>query len=346
MFLSIRELKYSKGKFTMIATVIFFITVLISMLSGLTAGLAIQNISGVLSLPKNNIISNIQTTNSEKSLTDSVFTDNDYNTIKANHTSIIPIGIMQYSLQNAKNKTGVSFYGSDKLKNSPSKNGEIVLSEKIANQLHIKENDKLKNSNYNFTVSRIVNNDYYAHTPIAWITLNDWQKLNNRISANQAYATIINSDTSYNNGNMKTYSKLSVLPFVGAFRSEIGSLGLMIGMLFAISSLIVASFFIIWTNQRKYEFSVLKALGSDNKSLIKDNIFQTIFILLTGTVLALITTEIFSLLLKNVEIPFINNVYTLFVPFVVVIITGMVGSLVSLIPIIKSNPLESLGGGQ
>ena len=54
-------------------------------------------------------------------------------------------------------------------------------------------------------------------------------------------------------------SILGSLTALSAFRSEIGSLLLMVAMLFGISGLVIGAFFTVWTMQRKGDIAMLKA---------------------------------------------------------------------------------------
>ncbi|MCP9943551.1 ABC transporter permease, partial [Streptomyces somaliensis] len=51
MFVAWRDLKFAKGRFALMGTVIVLITLLVGLLSGLTAGLGRQNTSAITSLP-------------------------------------------------------------------------------------------------------------------------------------------------------------------------------------------------------------------------------------------------------------------------------------------------------
>ena len=50
MFVAWRDLKFAKGRFALMGTVIVLITLLVGLLSGLTAGLGQQNISAITGL--------------------------------------------------------------------------------------------------------------------------------------------------------------------------------------------------------------------------------------------------------------------------------------------------------
>ena len=56
MFVAFRDLRFARGRFLLIGSVVALITVLVGFLSGLTGGLATQNVSAVLALPGARIV--------------------------------------------------------------------------------------------------------------------------------------------------------------------------------------------------------------------------------------------------------------------------------------------------
>ena len=48
MFLALRDLRFARGRFALIITLVTLMTLLVGFLTGLTGGLAMQNISGLL----------------------------------------------------------------------------------------------------------------------------------------------------------------------------------------------------------------------------------------------------------------------------------------------------------
>ena len=55
MFVALRDLRFARGRFVLIGSVVALITILVGFLSGLTGGLATQNISAVLAMPGDRI---------------------------------------------------------------------------------------------------------------------------------------------------------------------------------------------------------------------------------------------------------------------------------------------------
>ena len=98
MFVALRDLRFARGRFVLIGSVVALITVLVGFLSGLTGGLATQNISAVLSIPADRVVFSAPTTDgADASFSDSTITEQqttDWDTA-AGVTSAEPIGISQ-----------------------------------------------------------------------------------------------------------------------------------------------------------------------------------------------------------------------------------------------------------
>lgn len=55
MFVAVRDLRFAKGRFALMGTVVVLMTLLVVLLSGLTAGLGKQSTSAITGLPADHI---------------------------------------------------------------------------------------------------------------------------------------------------------------------------------------------------------------------------------------------------------------------------------------------------
>ena len=116
-----------------------------------------------------------------------------------------------------------------------------------------------------FTVSAVRGDDWYSHSPVVWMTLDDWQAANPRGGVATVLAVTGASDASATDKAAATTSTTvsGSLDAIGSYKSENGSLTLMTLMLFAISALVIGAFFTVWTIQRTPDIATLKALVCD-----------------------------------------------------------------------------------
>lgn len=84
-------------------------------------------------------------------------------------------------------------------------------------------------------------------------------------------------------------STLGSLTAIGAFKSEVGSLLMVVAMLFGISALVIGAFFTVWTMQRMGDIAVLKALGASTPPLVRDALGQALIVLLLGVGIGLVS---------------------------------------------------------
>jgi putative ABC transport system permease protein len=134
-------------------------------------------------------------------------------------------------------------------------------------------------------------------------------------------------------------ASLTALP---TFRSEIGSLALMIAMLFAVSALVVGAFFTVWTMQRAADVAVLKALGASTPMLLRDALGQALIVLVAGVGVGIGLTAALGALAGG-ALPFVLSPLTTLAPALVMIALGVLGAAVSLRIVTASDPLTALG---
>ena len=199
-----------------------------------------------------------------------------------------------------------------------------------------------------YTVEKVSGNWWYSHTPVVQMTLDDWQGYSATTGNPDAYATAIavtgDADWAAINSDADTLSNsvLSSLTAVSSFRSEIGSLLMMVAMLFGISALVIGAFFTVWTMQRKGDIAMLKALGASTASLVRDALGQALIVLLLGVGIGIGITALLGALLGD-ALPFILNPFTTLLPGVVMIVLGLAGAAFALRSVTTADPLTALG---
>lgn len=78
MFVAWRDLKFARGRFALMGTVVALISALVGLLSGLTAGLGRQNVSAITDLPADRIAFNAPAAGQDLSYADSTVTESQW----------------------------------------------------------------------------------------------------------------------------------------------------------------------------------------------------------------------------------------------------------------------------
>ena len=349
MFVAWRDLRAARGRFALIAGVVALITVLVGFLSGLTGGLAAQNVSAVLNLDANRIV----TAGGAQSFADSRLTADQIAVWQQAGADIDPLGISQLRARHGDTSAGVALFGATSALDPavPAAAGTVSLSADAAAALNARVGDQVQIAGSSYTVGAVTPTAWYSHTPVVWLTLADWQQINATTGAGDAVATVVvargDADWSAIDAAAGTQSAgpLQALPLVGAFKSEIGSLGLIIGLLFAISAVVVGAFFVVWGMQRRGDVAILKALGASNGSLRRDSLGQAAVVLAVGVGIGTVVVIVAGLALPA-GVPFLLSPLTTVVPAALLILLGLVGAVVALRPVTSADPLTALGSNR
>lgn len=128
-----------------------------------------------------------------------------------------------------------------------------------------------------------------------------------------------------------------------AYTGQNTSLKTMIGMLYAISALVVGAFFTVWTVQRLRGVAITSALGASRSVLIGDSLAQVVTVLVAGVGLGTAITAVSAWALSsNGILPVVISPATMLPPGLIIIATGIIGALLALIPVFRVDPTTAL----
>lgn len=356
MFVAFRDLRFARGRFILIGSVVALITILVGFLSGLTGGLATQNISAVLALPGDRVVFSAPAAGeSNVSFSDSVITQEQAAewTTTSGVTSVQPVGISQTRGEAGNSRAAIAVFGVEPGFDaaSPTSNGQLALSDPAADALNVGSGESVTIAGTSYTVESIGGDGWYSHTPVVTMTLQDWQAYSASTGNPDAYATVLtvagSPDWDAADAAHATVSEtgLQSLLALSAFRSEIGSLLLMVAMLFGISGLVIGAFFTVWTMQRKGDIAVLKALGASTPSLVRDALGQALIVLVLGIGVGLGVVAVLGTL-AGTALPFLLSPITTILPGAIMIALGLAGAAFALRSVTSADPLTALGSNR
>ncbi|MFI6925274.1 ABC transporter permease [Nonomuraea spiralis] len=355
MFVALRDLRFAKGRFALMGTVVFLITLLVTMLSGLTAGLARENVSAVEGLPAAHLVFD----GAEKpAFADSRITDRtwqDWRQVAGDAVERLGVSMSRLAYGDERSTAAALFGvqpGGALAQGRPVGAGGIVLSAALATGTGLKSGDTVQIAGEDFTVSGIGDEASYSHTPVAWIEIGDWQQMARRgdaatVATVLALTTAVSADLDAADARIGTTTvPLSDAPAaIGSFSSENGSLQLMRGFLFAISALVIGAFFTVWTIQRRGDVAVLKALGASTGYLLRDALAQAVVVLLAGAAAGGLLGAGLGALAEG-TVPFVLSAATTVVPVAVLVLLGAAGAALAIRKITSVDPLTALGASR
>lgn len=358
MFVAWRELRSARGRFALISAVVALITLLVGFLAGLTGGLASQNVSAVLDLPGDRLVL-AAPGGDPPAFATSALTPSQVSAWGSARgvTAAVPVGIAQSRAQGADGLTGVALVGlpagggsagsSVVAALAPSDDGAVGLSAGAAAQLGVGVGGSVTVAGSTYRVDAVGGSAWYSHTPVLVMTPAAWAAADQRVGGDgRPTALAVTGSPDWDAVGTATSTKaqtpLASLGALETFRSEVGSLGLMIGMLFVVSALVVGAFFTVWGVQRSGDVAVLKALGATTGSLVRDALGQALVVLLVGTGVGTAAVVVLGSLAGS-ALPFVLSPLTTAVPSLVLVVLGLAGAAVALRSVTSADPLTALG---
>ncbi|GAA2803076.1 ABC transporter permease [Kitasatospora sp. CM 4170] len=358
MFVAWRDLGFAKGRFALMGTVIVLITVLVGLLSGLTAGLGRQNISAITGLPADHLVFSKPADGQRLSFTDSQVAPEQWQAWGRvpGVSAAQPIGITTTKAAAGQRTAALSAFGVPDgsglvPKGAPVAPGRAVLSATAAENLGgLQPGATFTVAGHPLQVAAVADDAWYSHTPVVWTSLADWQRF---APGGAGHATVI-ALTSASGADLgaadarlgtETRTREDALAAIGSYTSENGSLQLMRGFLFAISALVIGAFFTVWTIQRSGDIAVLKALGASTRYLLRDALGQAVLLLVLGTALGTAIAVGAGAVIGS-AVPFVLDAPTVLLPAAVMIALGAVGAALSVRRITAVDPLTALGSAR
>ncbi|MDO5866859.1 MULTISPECIES: ABC transporter permease [Paenarthrobacter] len=356
MFLAIRDIRFAKGRFALMGGVVALITLLLVMLSGLTAGLGNQSTSAIAALPVQQIVFGAPAGSQPTlSYTESEVSRDQLQSWRGRPgvASVHELGISQTRFQSvngngeASGTANVAVFGGDLVDVD---DGTAVVSESVAKELDVQPGSRVRLAGTTFVVSDVVGDQWYSHTPVVWTTLSDWRSISHSapdtatvlgvksdagtsldIQAANAAAGTVSSDVQ---GSFQA---------LGSYKSENGSLMLMQAFLYGISALVIMAFLTVWTVQRTRDIAVLRALGGSTGYVLRDALAQAAIVLCAGAGAGGLLGLIGGTAAAQAA-PFLITPLTTLLPVMGIVVLGLAGAVLAVGRVTKVDPLLALGG--
>lgn len=366
MFLSLRDLRFARGRFALIASVVAMITVLVVMLTGLTNGLGHQSTSALerLEAPRISLAAGDDGD-------DPAFGDSRIDAEQArswaeaegiDRVERFDVGRAQLEHDGTSASTAVlALEPGTQLASEleilegqghPGA-GETVLSEQTAQELGLGVGDEVDAGPAALQVIGIAADEWYSHSPVAWTSTEDSAQLlrmddgqssalalfpSEDLGSGEIDDLLAEQDAAAGTWTADTDGSFAALP---AYSSERGSLLMMQGFLYGIGALVVISFLTVWSIQRTREVAILRALGASRGWVLRDALVQSAAVLLGGTVAGLVIGGVGGALVAGV-VPFTLTIATTLLPALAIFVLGLAAALLAVRRVSSVDPQIAL----
>jgi putative ABC transport system permease protein len=358
MFVALRDLRHARGRFALMLVVITLITFLVTFLASLTAGLSRESTSAITRLPADHLAFAMPGPGDAPEFTASAVTADQWQAWAAAPGVVHadPLGVATTRAEASSTTAAVTALGVDPgsaLLPAGSErlaDGTILLSAAAASDLSAGVGAQVRVAGQDFRVGGVLDVELsFAHTPVVWTTLDDWQAIGAlggagttatvvALTLDAPHAAIAATDAAAGTTTVTTNQARSA---ISSFSSENGSLTLMQVFLLAISALVVGAFFTVWTISRAGDVAVLKALGAPTGYLLRDAIGQAAVVLVLGVGVGTALAAAGAALLSG-AVPVVVGASTTLVPAVLLVLMGLVGASLAILRITRVDPHAAL----
>lgn len=342
MFIGIRDIKFAKGRFALIVAVIAMMSFMVVALSALTNGLGNQSISAVTRLPGSSLVLQSPAEGQSPSLAESSLEPATVDQLTANGGAA-RLGINTTRLTVDSKASAVTIFGADPTliphpeTGAQPQSGEIMISSEQADDLGIKLGQTVEVGSTALTVSGIAEPDYFAHTAVAYTTVDTWQSL----AHGQSVSAVILDGAAPSLPGTDVLSMKNAVDAVPGYGSEHGSLLAMQAMVLFISALVVGAFFTVWTQQRRHDLAVVRAMGADRSYLLRDGIGQALLVLAVGQGIGALLGIGLALIAAG-TVPIALTVGAVLWPMLAMTGLGLIGALLAVRTVTTVDPLVAL----
>ncbi len=343
MKLGWKEIKKSKTKFLILGSIIFLVSFLTFVISGLANGLSQDNAALIKDLPDGHFYM-------EKDAKDtynlSRINDSKQNILIDTGKDAASLSIQMGFLNDKEDKQhSVAFVTSTKSGLFEEvQEGEVILDSSLKDE-GIKKGDILKNNQFSgdFTVKGFVEQKKYSHAPVAYINMENYKEIY-RISDMQL-VFVPGKEKMQTVKDLKAYSNKEFLNTIPSYSVEQLSLNMIIWFLIVISGMLFAIFFYMMNVQKIGLYGILKAIGVKTITLFSMMWSQMLLITTVSLILSITLSQLFNTIAPK-GMPFSLPLTTTIQLSFLFLVIGFIGATLSGLQIKKVEPLQAIQQGE
>ncbi len=360
MFLAVRDLRRGARRFVLLGVVIALVAVLSTVLSGLATGLVTDGISGLRALPLDRLAlqEGAQATFSRSTLRpDALAAFADLDGVEAT-----PLGA---SFVNAAAVDGgpsldLALFGvapdsflvtrADARAALAGEPGIVLGSELHDEGVEVGDRYTLGGSEVELPVLGFTFAGTYGHAPIAFTSLETWQRIQYGESADGRFSAIAlrggstdQLDRAAASVGAEVLTKSEAYAGSPGFSAETTTMTLIRGFLLVISALVIGAFFTVLTVQRTRQIGLLKAMGASNGYVLRDGIGQMTILVAASTIVGVSIGTALIAVVGRGDAPVELDPTAIAMSAASLVVAGVLGSLVAFRRITQIEPAIALG---
>lgn len=338
-----KEMKKNKMRFMILGSIVFLVSLLTFIISGLANGLSQDNAALIKDLPDGLFFmskESEQTINLSK-----IDTDVQVKLLNKHKESVAFSIQMGFLTDEDEKQQSVAFVTS-----TPSdlfatvKKGEVVLDQSLKEKgIHI--GDSLTNNQFSgkFIVKGFVGQKKFSHAPVVFINSDDYKEM---YRATEMQLIFVPGKKSLDAvKGLEGFTKKEFLNTIASYKAEQTSLNMIVWFLVVISGMLFGIFFYMMNVQKMGLYGILKAIGVKTRTLFKMMWTQMIAITLMALTISISLSQVFNMLAPE-DMPFSLTFETTAQLSIVFFMIGFIGATISGLQIKKVEPLQAIQQGE
>lgn len=338
-----KEIKKNKVRFLILGSIIFLVSLLTFIISGLANGLSQDNASLIKDLPEGQFYMNKEADETYNlSKIDRDIQDEIINKQKDAVAFSIQMGFLNSEADKQHSVAFVTSTNSELFKNV--EDGEIILDRSLEEK-GIKVGDVLTNNQFSgeFKVKGFVDQKKFSHAPVAYINMKNYKEIFRVMEMQLLF--IPGGESSEQFKDLQSFSNKDFLNTIPSYNAEQMSLNMIVWFLVVISGMLFAIFFYMMNIQKVGLYGILKAIGMKTSRLFKIMWTQMLFITIISLILSISFSQVFNMIAPE-GMPFHLTFETTVKLSLVFLFIGFIGATLSGIQIKKIEPLHAIQQGE
>lgn len=338
-----KEIRKSKAKFIILGSIIFLVSFLTFIISGLSNGLSQDNAALIKDLPNGQFYMNDEANETYNlSKIDENLQDKAIN----NQKDAAALSIQMGFVNDADDKQhSVAFVTStDSKLFEKVGEGEIILDSSLEED-GINVGDTITNNQFSgeFKVKGFVDQKKYSHAPVAYINMENYKEIYGVEDMQLVF--VPGNDKEHAIDGLQSFSNKEFLNTIPSYSAEQMSLNMIVWFLVVISGMLFAIFFYMMNVQKIGLYGILKALGVKTSQLFGMMWSQMLFITAIALTLSVALSQAFTMIAPE-GMPFSLTLQTTVQLSLIFVVIGFVGATLSGIQIKKVEPLQAIQQGE
>ncbi|MFC0015198.1 MULTISPECIES: ABC transporter permease [Allobacillus] len=338
-----KEIKKNKSRFLILGSIVFLVSLLTMIISGLANGLSQDNAALIKDLPEGHFY---MSEDAEETYNLSRIDTDVQNEIMNKHPDAVALSIQMGFLNDQDDKQqSVAFVTSTNSDLFEQVNKGEVIVDRSLKEKGIKTGDRLTNNQLRdeLVIKGFVEQKKFSHAPVAYINREDYKKMYNVEQMQLVF--IPGEDSAQSFTGLQSYSNKDFLSTIPSYNAEQMSLTMIVSFLIVISGMLFAIFFYMMNIQKIGLYGILKAIGIKTSRLFKMIWTQMFFITIIALTLSISLSHVFNLIAPE-GMPFHLTIETTTQLSIIFLVVGFIGATLSGLQIRKIEPLRAIQQGE